>query len=123
MTFRSMARMASSNEEDKVVFVKGAGGVRDEQNTRRPQKGRQGPMHQLGGDEDVHDQEHEAGDPKGRGDLAFQGEVGLDLEERLPALSWPASITWTGSYSWVCQLGLTARIFTGASGRVPWGSR
>ena len=67
--------------EDEVIFVKGAGGVSDEQNKGGAQKGRQGPMHQLGGDEDVHHQEHEAGDPKGRGDLAFQGEVGLDLEE------------------------------------------
>ena len=72
MTFRSMARMASSKGEDKIIFVEGAGGVSDEQNKGGAQKGRQGPVHQFGGDEDVHQQQNQGGDPEARGDLRFR---------------------------------------------------
>ncbi len=67
--------------QDKKILVKGARRVGNEQNNGRAQKGRQGAVHQFGGDDHVNQQQDCGRQPKGRGDLALHGQLGLGLKE------------------------------------------
>lgn len=60
--------------EDEVALVKGSCRIRDKENQGGAQEGRQGAVQQLGGDEQVDQDQNRSGHPEGRGDLAVKGE-------------------------------------------------
>ena len=81
MTFMSMAAMASSKEMNEIALIKSPQGIGNKQDQGRAQQGRQGAVHPFEGDDEVDQQQDNGGNPEGRGDLALDMEILLDLEE------------------------------------------
>ena len=67
--------------DNEIAFIKSPEGIGNKQNQGRAQQRRQGAVHPFEGDDEVDQQQDNGGNPEGRGDLALDMEILLDLEE------------------------------------------